>query len=121
MKNFLRIAIISLLLCGNSFACVEEVLKEIKKNKDIVQGYKRVKDEGDDNRSNNWRVPFHEILDTDKSLREHVVKIVNKSNNHPVRFGKKSLRFEVRDGNGWGWDASNDRERVELLICCVNK
>ena len=43
MKNFLRIVLISLLLCGNSFAGVEEVLKEIKKNKDIVQGYKRVK------------------------------------------------------------------------------
>ena len=112
MKKILRIAIISLLLCGNSFAGVEEVLKEIKKNKDIVQGYKRVKDEGDDNRSNNWRVPFHEIYDTDKSLRKHVVKIVNKSDNHPVRFGKQSLRFEVRDGNGWGWDAKNDRERV---------
>ena len=121
MKNFLRIVFISLLLCGNSFAGVEEVLKEIKKNKDIVQGYKRVKDEGDDNRSNNWRVPFHEIYDTDKSLRKHVVKIVNKSDNHPVRFGKQSLRFEVREGDGWGWDASNDRERVELLICCVNK
>ena len=121
MKKLLGIMVLGLLLSGNSFAGVEEVLKEIKNNKDIAQGYKSVKDEGDDNRSNNWRVPFHEIYDTDKSLRKHVVKIVNKSDNHPVRFGKQSLRFEVRDGNGWGWDARNDRERVELLICCVNK
>ena len=122
MRKLLGILVLGLLLSGNSFAGVEEVLKEIKKNKDIVQGYKRVKDEGDDDyRSNNWRVTSHKILDSDKSLRKHVVKIVNKSDNYPVRFGKQSLRFEVRDGNGWGWDARNDRERVELLICCVNK
>ena len=122
MKKILGIIFLGFLLSGNSFAGVEKVLKEIKKNKDIAQGYKRVKDEGDDdNRSNNWRVPFHEIYDTDKSLRKHVVKIVNKSDNHPVRFGKQSLRFEVRNGDGWGWDARNDRERVELIICCVNK
>ena len=60
-------------------------------------------------------------IKSDKFKREHVVKIVDKSDNHPVRFGKQSLRFEVRNGNGWGWDSRNDRERVELLICCVNK
>ena len=68
MKKLLGIIFIGLFFSGNSYAGVEGVLKEIKKNKDIVQGYKRVKDEGDDNRSNNWRVPFHEIYDTDKSL-----------------------------------------------------
>ena len=74
-----------------------------RKNKDIAQGYKRVKDEGDDdNRFNNWRVTNRKILDSDKNLRKHVVKIVDKSDNHPVRLGKQSLRFEVRDGNGWG-------------------
>ena len=114
MKKLLGIVVLGLLLSGNSFAGVEEVLKEIKKNKDIAQGHKRVKDEGDDdNRYNNWRVTNRKILDSDKSLRKHVVKIVNKSDNHPVRFGKQSLRYEVRDGNGWGWDASNDRQRVE--------
>ena len=75
MRKLLGILVMGLLLSGNSFADVEEVLKEIKKNKDIVQGYKRVKDEGDeDNRSNNWRVTSHKILDSDKSLRRHVVK-----------------------------------------------
>ena len=121
MKKLLGIVVLGLLLIGNAYAGVEEVLKEIKKNKDITQGYKRVKDGGDDNKSNNWRVTNKEILKSDKFKREHVVKIVDKSDNHPVRFGKQSLRFEVRNGNGWGWDSRNDRERVELLICCVNK
>ena len=43
MKKILGIIFLSLLLNGNSFVGVEEVLKEIKKNKDIVQGYKRIK------------------------------------------------------------------------------
>ena len=121
MKKVLGIVVLGLLFSGNAYAGVEEVLKEIKKNKDIAQGYKRVKDGGDDNKSNNWRVTNEEILKSNKFKREHVVKIVDKSDNHPVRFGKQSLRFEVRDGNGWGWDARNDGERVELLICVLIK
>ena len=38
-----------------------------------------------------------------------------------MRLGKQSLRFEVRHCNGWGWYKKNDRERVELKICCINK
>ena len=46
------------------FAEDEDVLKENKKNKDIVQGYQKVKDNGDDEkRSNNWRVNNSKILD----------------------------------------------------------
>ena len=118
MKKLLGILFFGLLLSGNSFAGVEEVLKEIKKNKDIAQGFKKVREF---DKRNEWRVNNSKILDSDKDLRKHVVKIVDKSDNHPVRFGKQSLRFEVRDGDGWGWDARNDRERVELLICCVNR
>ena len=33
----------------------------------------------------------------------------------------QSIRFEVRDGDSWGWDTRNDRERVELIICCFEK
>ena len=44
MKKILGILFFSLLLSGNSFAGVEEVLKEIKKNKDIAQGFKKVID-----------------------------------------------------------------------------
>ena len=121
MKKIFGIIFLSILLGGNSFAGVEEVIKEIKKNKDIAQGFNKVVDRGEDNKRNNWRVTNKKILDSDKDSRKHVVKIVDKSENHPVRFGKQSLRFEVRDGDGWGWDSRNNRERVELLICCVNK
>ena len=121
MKKIISIFVLSLLWSNLSFAGVEEVLKEIKKNKDIAQGFNKVIDRGEDNKSNNWRVTNKKILESDKNSREHVVKIVSKSENHPVRFGKQSLRFEVRDGNGWGWDSRNNRERVELLICCVNR
>ena len=121
MKKIFGIIFIFILIGGNSFAGVEEVIKEIKKNKDIAQGFNKVVDRGEDNKRNNWRVTNKKILDSDKDSRKHVVKIVDKSENHPVRFGKQSLRFEVRDGDGWGWDSRNNRERVELLICCVNK
>ena len=110
--------VLTLLICENVFAEVEEVIKEIKKNKDIAQGFDKVKEF---DTWNEWRVTPKAILKSDKSKREHLVKLVNKSDNHPVRFGKQSLRFEVRNGDGWGWDARNDRERAELLICCVNK
>ena len=103
MKKFFVIVVLGLLFNVSGFADVEDVIKEIKKNEDIIQGYKKVKDNGDDDkRSNNWRVNNSKILDSDKNSRKHVVKIVNKSDNHPVRFGKQSLRFEVRDGDGWG-------------------
>ena len=54
-------------------------------------------------------------------LLPYFLKIVKKSEGYPVRFGEESIRFEVRAGDGWGWDSKNDRERVELVICCVNK
>jgi hypothetical protein len=118
MKKLLGIVVLGLLCSSYSFAGVEEVIKEIKKNKDLAQGFNKVKEY---DKRNNWRVTNKAILKSDKSTREHVLKIVEKSDNHPVRFGKQSLRFEVRAGDGWGWDSRNDRERVELLICCVNK
>ena len=95
MKKIISIFVLSLLWCNLSFAGVEEVLKEIKKNKDIAQGFNKVIDRGEDNKPNHWRVTNKKILESDKNSREHVVKIVSKSENHPVRFGKQSLRFEV--------------------------
>ena len=44
MRTLLGILFLSLLLSVNSFAGVEEVLKEIKKNKDIAQGFNKVKE-----------------------------------------------------------------------------
>ena len=109
MKKLLVIVALFFLTSGISISDVEKVIKEIKKNKDIAMGFKKVIDRGEDNKKNNWRVTNKKILETDKNTRKHVVKIVNKSDNHPVRFGKQSLRFEVRNGDGWGWDAKTNR------------
>ncbi len=77
MKKLLWIVVLGSLLSGNVLAGVEEVIKEIKKNKDIAQGFKKVIDRGEDNKPNNWRVTNKKILDSDKDSRKHVVKIVN--------------------------------------------
>ena len=50
MKNIISIFVLSLLWSNLSFAGVEEVLKEIKKNKDIAQGFNKVIDRGEDNK-----------------------------------------------------------------------
>ncbi len=46
MKKIISIFVLSLLWSNLSFAGVEEVLKEIKKNKDIAQGFNKVIDRG---------------------------------------------------------------------------
>lgn len=116
------IYVISILLSFTNFsnADVENILKEIKKNKDLAMGFKNVKFL-DGSSKNNWEINNSDILKSEKKTRKHVLKIVNKADDYPVRLGKQSLRFEVRHGNGWGWDKKNDRERVELKICCINK
>ena len=119
MRILIYIIYVFFLLTSFSNADVESILKEIKKNKDLVQGFKRVKDVN--GKFHNWRPNHPAILKSDKDTRKHVLKIVKKSDNFPVRLGEQSLRFEVRNGDGWGWDKKNDRERVELMICCVNK
>ena len=52
-------------------------------------------------------------------FKDYGVKIVDKTDGHPVRFGQKSLRFEIRGGdcqkNSKGWnDCELKRERHEL-------
>ena len=69
MKKIFGIIFLSILIGGNSFAGVEEVIKEIKKNKDIAQGFNKVVDRGEDNKRNNWRVTSKKILDSDKDSR----------------------------------------------------
>ena len=44
MKKLLGIVVLGLLWSSFGFADVEKVLKDIKKNKDIAQGYNKVKD-----------------------------------------------------------------------------
>ncbi len=118
LKKILEIVILSLLFCNLSFAGVEEVLKKIKRNKDIAQGFNNVKEY---DQRNKWRINPKQILKSDKNSREHIIEIVDIKDGHPIRFGEQSLRFEVRDGDSWGWDKRNDRERVELIICCFEK
>ena len=52
--------------------------------------------------------------------KKHNYQVVYKEDGHPVRFGRKSERFEVRPGDcgttengGWN-DCENDRERTEM-------
>ena len=44
MKKLLGILVLGLLWSSYSFAGVEEVIKEIKKNKDLAQGFNKVKE-----------------------------------------------------------------------------
>jgi hypothetical protein len=98
MKKFLTIIILSLFWSSNIFA---ETI--VKLPKDTASGFK--------------------ILTkslTGKYYKDYGMQIVNEKDGHPVRSGKKSIRFEVRDGDcgqdeqgGWS-DCKGDRERHEL-------
>ena len=121
MKKLLGILVLGLLWCNIGFADVKDVLKKIKSNKDISTGFKKFKDTGE-GKSNHWRITYQkDVLKSKSEMRKHILQIVKKSEDYPVRLGKESLRFEVRNGDSWGWDVNNDRERVELIICCANK
>ena len=57
---------------------------------------------------------------TGKYYKDYGMQVVDEKDGHPVRSGKKSIRFEVRDGDcgqdeqgGWS-DCKGDRERHEL-------
>ena len=76
MKKLLGIVALCLLWSSFSFADVEKILKDIKKNKDIAQGYNKVKE---DEKRNNWRITPKQILKSDKTSRKHILKIVDKS------------------------------------------
>tara|TARA_B100000686_G_scaffold8870_1_gene8935 strand:- start:1039 stop:1959 length:921 start_codon:yes stop_codon:yes gene_type:complete len=124
INNFLAIFILYLLFCSSSFADtqdVKNVLQEIKSNEDISMGFKKFRDSGDGGKKNNWRITPSAMLKSKPGPEKHVLQIVKKSDGHSVRLGKESVRIEVRNGDSWGWDAENDRERVELIICCAYK
>ena len=124
MKKILIIFVLGLLFCSNGFADVKDVknvLKKIKSNEDISTGFKKFRDSGEDGKTNNWRVTPSAMLKSKPGPGKHVLQIVKKSDGHPVRLGKESIRIEVRNGDAWGWDVKNDRERVELIICCASK
>ena len=98
MKKFLTIIILSLFWSSNVFAETT-----VKLPKDAASGFK--------------------ILTkslTGKYYKDYGMQVVDEKDGHPVRAGKKSIRFEVRDGDcgkdeqgGWS-DCKGDRERHEL-------
>ena len=121
MKKLLGIVVLGLLFCNFGFA-KDLNLKKLKFSKDIARGFNKVKDPSRDNKSNYWRMnPNYQKHMIKNPPGQHILQIVKSSNNHPTRLGEESLRFEVRAGDSWGWDIKNDRERVELIICCFNK
>ena len=93
MKKILGIILLGLLLSGNSFAGVEEVLKEIKKNKDI------------ENSSHMYFVHSYEFIPKDKSVisattdyASNIVCAVEKENIfgtqfHPEKSDKIGLKI----------------------------
>ena len=97
MKKFFGILFLSLLFCSNGFAG-----KEVNLPKDVVSGSK-----------------FKKSL-TGSYYKKYGMQVVDKKDDHPVRMGKKSIRFELRAGDcgkdkdgGWS-DCKKDRERHEL-------
>ena len=122
MKKILLILIFGLLCCNAGFAGtkdIKNVLKKMKSNKDLTLGFKKFKDPSRGGKGNTWRVTPKAMLKSKPRPGKHVLQIVKKEENYPVRLGQESIRIEVRDGDAWGWDAKNDRERVELIICCT--
>lgn len=59
-------------------------------------------------------------ISTPWGLDDHNHQVVSSDNGHPVRYGKRSERFDVRPGdcgvteNGKWSDCENDRERTEM-------
>jgi hypothetical protein len=87
MKKLLSIIVLGLLLCGNvySFGLPKDVASGNKYEKSLPSGFKK-----------------------------HGVKIVNKKDGFPVRYGEKSLKFEVRTGDCSKKDCKDGSQRHEL-------
>ena len=98
MKKLSGILVLSLLLFNN----IGYSKNFVKLPKDVGSGSK-----------------FYKSL-TGKYYKNYGVQIVNKKDGHPVRSGKQSIRFEVKQGDcgkdkdGQWDDCKNDRERHEL-------
>ena len=89
-----------------SFFCITTIVNadnhKVKLPRDVVSGSK-----------------FNKSL-TGSYYKKYGMQVVDKKDGHPVRAGKKSIRFEVRAGDcgkdkdgGWS-DCDKDRERHEL-------
>ena len=94
IKNIKNSLIIFILLTANTFA------KDIRLPKDVGSGDSYTKS-------------------LKKGFKKYGYKIVKLEDGHPVRAGKKSIRFEVREGDcgndpGKWNDCKKDRQRHEL-------
>lgn len=88
MKKVLGIITLTMLWCNFSFAGEMNLWnKNIKLPKDVSKGYNK-----------GWM--FGNNFDHKTRLTpDYAFRIVNKSDDHPVRFGKQSIRFELRRGD----------------------
>tara|TARA_B100001750_G_C15453989_1_gene570500 strand:- start:59 stop:1438 length:1380 start_codon:yes stop_codon:yes gene_type:complete len=88
MKKLLVIVVLGLLCCSFSTAGEMNLWnKTVKLPDDVSKGYKKGWSFG-----NNYDPETHLTPD-------YAFTIVNKSDGHPVRFGEKSIRFELRKGD----------------------
>ena len=90
MKKLLGILVLGLVLTFSSNGMSGEMnvfKKKIKLPKDVVQGYKNV-----------WKFCCNYDPET-RLTPDYAFKIVDKSDEHPVRLGEQSVRFEVRRGD----------------------
>ena len=90
MKKLLGILVLGLVLTFSSNGISGEMNvfnQTIKLPKDITQGYK-----------NAWSFCCNYDPKT-RLTPDYAFKIVNKSDEHPVRLGEQSIRFEVRRGD----------------------
>jgi len=110
MKKLLGILVLGLVLTFSSNGISGEMnvfKKKIKLPKDVAQGYKNVWKFGNNFKKKTRLTP------------DYAFKIVNKSDDHPVRLGEQSIRFEVRRGDcgvspGGYNDCDHGSERHEL-------
>ena len=88
MKKLLGIVVLGLLWCSFSTAGEMNLWnKTVKLPDDVSKGYKKGWSFG-----NNYDPETHLTPD-------YAFTIVNKSDGHPVRFGEKSIRFELKKGD----------------------
>ena len=86
MKKLLGIVVLGLLWCNVGIA-EKNVKAPVKLPKDIVKGYKTWSSNCTFAGTGKCMVP------------DYAFQVVNKSDGHPVRLGKKSIRFELRSGD----------------------
>ena len=88
MKKIFLYTFLFFLFCGNGFTGEMNIFKKkIKLPADVMRGYKNV-----------WN--FCCNFDPKTRLTpDYAFQFVNKSNEHPVRLGKQSVRFELRRGD----------------------